>query len=541
MRFISSAALLTCLALSGVSWAQDAVVQGLGQATLAIEEDNTRLNLFNLGNPAGAAFVAKKNRMDLSFTLEPHQRIAEFATGADGSGTNVDPFGNSLTPSTIYTRQSLAWISGLNQDQPGGYGGALLSLNDEVTLQLIPEGSFTQRTSTDSGNTFREQSGGGTIRSSWLLDPHMALGAGISGSAAWESGWQEPDWRPGITDWPSLFLNYQRTAGAFGAEFGAVCRTESLFDAQDFLDLGVLARGERQNERTLFQPTDLAGALPNSQFDGRTLPWQAEFEGVYSFQSVMEVALVAGYRNQQWFHSLAEDGLPGEADHLSMNLDNLDYELSFRVRLPMVHNDDLRFGVAFNNRGFDHPYPTGRLLLLGTDGLYTQPLIETVSSSIGIGVAFVPAERSLITMEYHLGSSKSRQDQPFGALPDAEIIADSGFTRVAFGAQYALIENLVLRLGFSSLKISYQSHGTTVDRATEKASLITHATEVAGLSFGLGLDEGPFTFDLTVKGERTLNSPPGWTMLDKPVTTGDATQDKNQNLTTMLGVTWKMP
>jgi hypothetical protein len=125
-------------------------------------------------------------------------------------------------------------------------------------------------------------------------------------------------------------------------------------------------------------------------------------------------------------------------------------------------------------------------------------------------------------------------------LPGAEIIADSGFTRITFGAQYALVENLVLRLGFSSLRVSYQNNGTTLD-STGTLVRFTNTAETAGLTFGLGLTEGPLTFDLTIKGERILNGPRGWTMLDRPVLSGDATQDSDQNLTTLLGVTWKMP
>jgi hypothetical protein len=529
-----------CLAGSMAAWSQDAVVEALGQATLAVETDNTRLNLFNLGNIAGAAFLPLKNRVDLALSLAPRVRVAEFDTGADGSPANVDPFGNTLTPATVYTRAARTWSGALNEGLPGGYGGALLALNDAVTLQILPRGSAAQRTSSDASNNYREQSGGGAVRGAWLADPHWAWGAGVSGSSAWERGRQSLDYTTQITDLPFSLAEYQRSQTAFGAELGGVWRNEAVFDAKDYLDLGLTASGERRQTQTTLFESAWGNPAANTQFTGVTEPWQARFQGVYFYQSVMDVALVAGYENQTWFRALAQDGLPGEPQHKDMALDNIDYELSFRVRLPMVRNDDLRFGVAFNNRGYDHPFPTGRLLQYAPDGVYSQPVINTMSSSIGIGMAFVPAEASIITLEYHLGSSKSRQDQPADALPGSEIIANSGFTRITFGAQYSLIENLVLRLGFSSLRVSYQKNGTTLD---SNGRLVTFADyiETAGLTFGLGLTEGPLTFDLTIKGERILNSPRGWTMLDRPVLAGDASADSDQNLTTLLGVTWRMP
>jgi hypothetical protein len=530
---------LACLLLSGVSWAQDAVVEGLGQATLAIEEDNTRLNLFNLGNPAGAAFLPQKNRLDLSVNLDDRERTAEFATGADGSPANVAPFGNTLTPASYYTRKVKTLTAGLNQDLPGGYGGALLALNDEVTLQIMPVGALSQRNSTDVGTSLHQQSGGGALRAAWQLDPHWALGAGVSGASSWEKGWQDLDWTSQFSVLPFTLSQYQQSENDFAAEAGAVWRTEAIFDSKDYFDLGVVAQGQRQATQTLFLDSALGNPVSNTQYDGWTLPWNAHVQGLYSFQSVMELSLEAGYVGQQWYRSLAESGLPGEAEHKSLDLENVDYELAFRLRLPMVRNDDLRFGVVFNNRGFDHPYPTGHLLTYGSDGLYSQPAIDTLSSSIGIGVAFVPAEHSIVTLEYHLGTSKSRQDQPAGSLPGSEIVADSGFTHIVFGAQYSLIENLVLRIGFSSLKASYQNRGTTIDPATGELVLITHSSETAGISGGLGLDEGPVTINLTLTGQRVLNGPPGWTMLDKPEYAGDATQDTDQSLMTVLGVTWK--
>ncbi len=535
MRMLLRFSLLAMVIASIPAWAQDPVVEALGGASLVLEEETSKLNLFNLGNPAGMAFLPKQNRVDLTLSVAPRNRLAEFSTGAEGSAGQFSPSGTTLTPSSVYTRQTQTWSYALEPRQEQSYGGVLLSLSDAIALQLIPQAHYAYRYSTDSGATYREQSGGVDVRSSWLMQPNWSLGAGVKSGSSWEEGWTEPDWLPTHDmNTPTFINDYRKTQMMYGAELGTMARFDAVFDNKDYMDVGVLFSGAYKTERMLYTP-DWLNAPSQAEYQGRTLPWHTHLQALYSFQSLLELALEAGYENQQWFRSLAADQAVGENEHLSQNLDNLDYALSFRVRLPMVRNDDLRFGVLFDNRGFEHPYATGRMAFLDDHGGHSQNSIETVSSSIGIGTAFVPAEGSIVAFEYRLGSSKSRQD---GAVPNtSNILAKSGFTRFAFGVQYSLFDNLALRLGFSNQRVVYESESPTLRNSNNKPVIITKSVETSGLRFGLGLEEGPITLDLTCIYERVAHSSSGWAFEDMPLTGASVSQDQDTRVITQLGIT----
>jgi len=89
----------------------------------------------------------------------------------------------------------------------------------------------------------------------------------------------------------------------------------------------------------------LTSILVSDRIDGLAWPWKVQVQGLYNYHSVMDVGLVIGYQEQKHYQSLAWDGSPATASYLDSTLSNLDYALSFRVRLPMVREDDLRFGV----------------------------------------------------------------------------------------------------------------------------------------------------------------------------------------------------
>ncbi len=521
---IGAAGLL--LSLSHLCTAADPKVEALGRTALVLEEETTVLSLFNLGNPAGAAFLDQTRRVDLAASLNWRLRQADFLTLPGDALTIVDPLGNTLHPLTLYSRKSGTLSSSLDDWGRTGYGGLLWSLADHWMIQVLPQGSGFNLDSSDEGSRTWGADGGGRIRTAWEILPGVAVGAGLGADAGRERLVKDRDWTPVLEELPLDFnAVYDTEFVQTELELGGAWRLQSVFDPEDQMDLGLLCTGERTGLQVLNRSwIDLDG----SDFRRTTaLPWQAQLQGLYTYHSVMDIALVLGYNNAHWYRGEA----PG---HLFRALDNLDYEFSFRVRLPMARSDDLRFGVVFNNRGYDHPFPTGRMLSYLPDGLYAQPRVDTLSSSIGIGSAFVPQEGSIVAFEYRLGSSKSRQEGHPELTND--VIADSGFTRFGLGIQYGLLEGLFLRLGYFNDRISYETHYAHPGAGTP--ARIVNNLENSSWRVGLGLSDGPFSLDLTFITGSVQPSPAGWTMLDTPAEVLSITQDKDTRLQALLGLTW---
>lgn len=542
---------LVLLGLVGTrALADEATVQALGNAFLVLEDETTVLSLFNLGNPAGAAFRPSPNRLDL--TLQGGQRLAseEYTASpvdivetilssdtfcldnpADPTGTtvtvqkirtsypNLDPNGNTLPAGMVFNRKRSTYTAGFLPVENLLYQGVFVKPAELFTLQLIPLATFRSLQTTDQSRQDDWQTGGGA-RASYQFLPNAAFGAGFTGTAL------------GVNT-PQQTAESQAT----GMEAGAAFRLAEVFDADDQLDVGAVFRGSLQTDR-------ITGAAfpPYSQ---RSRPWLSEAHGVYSYKSLMDVSLQLGYLVKEDYREW-----PGQ-ELLSSALRNLEYNLQFRVRLPMASEDDLRFGIAFNNRGVEHAYPTGTLETLDPDTLALKPRIFTNSSSIGIGAAVVPAEGSIISLEYHLSSSLSKYDQA------EESLCDSGFTGFTLGVQYELLEGLTLRTHWADRRLTFQSRplelvrtdtitttsGSTTIESTVPAwepssNLLTQITYTRSFGFGVGIEDGPLSVNVAAVYDLITHSPEGWTFEDKPRDLKIVNQDLMQNLTGLVSVTW---
>jgi hypothetical protein len=507
------------------AWALDPRVEALGNAALVLEEETTVLNLFNLGNPAGAVLLPRQNRVDTLLEFRQRERLAEFATGDPIQLGQIDVLGNTLLPSTEYTRRTATFSAMVNDWGATGYGGVLQWLNETTVVQIIPQGQSSRTFSPEFPR--QEGFGGGRVRVAFVPVPQWAIGAGVSGAGENVEGWNEPEPEPlDLLDPTGVGSHFTRQTTRWQAELGGAWSNEAVFDPQDRLELGFSLTAGRPASHTRWV-SDAWGfsGSGGEHVDLLALPWEAQLQGVYDYQSVMDVALVTGWQACSLYRSVTSDDQTLESQHLAAVLSNFDYSLSFRVRLPMVRKDDLRFGVTFDNRGLDSTYPTGIYRTYRPDGLYAGLPVETLSSSIGIGTAIVPDEGSIIALEYHLGSSKSRTTET--------ILANSGFTRFGFGAQYSLLEGLFLRFGYANERVTYQ---TAVPKVSNAVNLFN--TETSSFRFGVGLEDGPFRLDLTTIVERVANSPDGWTMLDKPLAAYAVTQDQDHRWSTLCSFTW---
>lgn len=528
---------LACIGLLGSAssaLAANPRVDALGGASLVIDDDTTMLSLFNFGNPAGAAFLPRRNRLDLVATLGDRDRQAEFTTGpADVTGTTVDFFGNTLAPLTPFSRQSKTLSSSFDDWGPTGYGGLLYWLNDGIVLQVLPQADASRLQSSENPEDSTLFFGGGSIRGAWTPNSVLAIGAGISGGGGRSHGWLQPDWTPDAEgNSPDPRTEYDIQEYSLGGELGAGWHQAAVFDPKDALDIGVnLSCRRPAADRLDSLHADLGGGGPvifSSRTQSYALPAAIQLQGVYDYQSVMDIGLVTGYENERLYQSESVNGDPAQPYYLSQVLENLDYEFSLRVRLPMARENDLRFGIVFNNRGFGHPYPEGQLTRYLPDGAESEPVILTVSSSIGIGAAVVPIEDLLFTLEYFLGSSKSRQSN--------EIAANSGYNRFNIGAEYAILKGLFLRAGYNNIQVTYQPEQGD---SSAQTSVLTLLTERNVFSFGLGVGDESWHADLTLIADRLTRSPQGWTMLDKPGGITEVNQDTESSLSGMLGFTWK--
>jgi len=510
--------------------AVDPRVEALGGASLVLEEETTVLSLFNLGNPAGAAFLPQQSRSDQLVSLNQRERLAEFTTGAAGTSAVINPYGNTLEPYALYTRQSSTLDAALNDWGQTGYGGFLVWLNDGLVTQFIPRADGSRLRSTDNPYDSARFFGGGTVRAAWLPADNWSVGAGIDLGNGRSSEWVQPDWTAsldGNTSNPRSEFSREETR--LGGEAGAAWRLENVFDSKDRLDLGLRLAASRPSwtERTNLHGETDGPILSSFQTDAYSIPAEVQLQGIYTYQSKMDVALVTGWQTERLYRAVTGGDVADQPEYLAHILEHFNYELSLRLRLPMVREDDLRFGIVFNNRGSGNPYPDGRWLSYAPDGSYAQAPIETASSAIGIGTAIVPQEGSIFTLEYFLGSSKSRQE--------SAIVANTGFNRFNVGAQYALLEGLFLRLGYSNERVAYQTENETT---TTQAVTVTRSTETNALRFGVGVGDGPWRVDLTLIAERVTHSPDGWTMLDKPIAVTTDVKDTDQRLSGLLGFTW---
>lgn len=531
-----------------------ASVRALGNPVLVMEDETTALNLFNLGNPAGAAFRPKKNRLDL--TVQGGQRVEteEFFTlpepvvwGETGSyytppdenspvdpnGTttttfylfyNLDSEGNTLPTNALISRKRKQMSASLLSPADTLYQGWFTWLTDDLALQVIPFGQLRLVNTTDFSGLRELWQAGGALRGAYLLWPGAAVGAGVSGQTYFSrTDFEESEW------------------DQFEIEAGLASRWQEVFNSDDHLDLGITARGGQKTEDLTLLDVNNVNYAWSGTVAKKLRPALAEVQGIYYYRSVMEIGLRFGY--------IYEDAILSWAggEQLATALRNVDYDLQFRVRLPMIREDDLRFGVSFNNEGILHPYPTGILDTSDHVTLAPQQQILTSSSGIGIGTAFVPGEGSIIALEYRLGTSKSQQT---GA---DENLADSGYTTFSVGAQFLVAEGLTLRGGYTDERLTYESlaerhvasstqeNGELITKTDPETFLLTESTNRRSYNLGIGIADGPISINLTATYAWITNSPTGWdfTDKDKPVGLRYVNKDENEEISGLLSFTWK--
>lgn len=554
MRSVPS--LFACLLVLGSAasaLALDPRLTALGDSSLVVESETTVLSLYNLGNPAGAASLPRQNRADLAASFGSRERLAEFTTGYEGTpAQTVDVFGNTLLPFASYTRRAGALSASLDDWGATGYGGLLFWLDDRWVVQVQPLGTGLLLHSGENPAATSSLLSGVAARAAWAADPAWALGAGLAVTGGESRGWTQPDFALDAAGNTTNFADeYSRRDSKLSAELGAAWKLASVFDLKDTLDLGLTLKGARPASTvTDTLHADAAGgpALASATTESFALPAELQFQGIYSYQGSMDVGLVAGYQHERIYRQVSEALAGSTGQYLASARDNLDYEFSLRVKLPMLQENDLRFGIVFNNRGLGHPYRNGLLLTYQPDGLYAASSLQTASTSIGIGTAVVPVEDTLLCLEYFLGSTKSRRD---GA-----ILANTGYNRFNFGFQYALAEGVFLRLGYSNTRVGYQAKefmteqllGTETDPVSGASNAhyydvavehnVVRTSETNSYRCGFGIGEESWHADLALVYDRVSHTPEGWSMLDAPRNAVSVSQDEESSLTGVLGVSW---
>jgi hypothetical protein len=498
-------------------------VEALGNAVLVLEDETTKLTLYNLDNPAGLGFLPPTTRVDLMMEYDTQDRWTQFTTGAPGSPGSITPQGTTLDAYTVYSRRWHTQQLLLDTWDNAHYGGLIAWVSPQVVFQVQPLGVIGSTTSLDPQTESSNNNRGARIASCVRLQPNFSLGAELVWQKKYTDFYSSWDWQPSNYELNQIPLGYnvQEHRDYYRITLGTAYRIDSWMDPKDQLDLGLRLRyaPEVRNQT-------LTSATPSPQLDlqWHSRPWEIEGEGIYSYQSVMNIGLTIRYEGaQSQFEK--EDGINPSIEK-TLQQSNLDYALSIRVLLPMVRENDLRFGVLFSNLGYGHPYPSGSVQIFDPTGSLPADII-TVASGIGIGMAYVPEEGSVIALEYDLGSEKTREDKT--------IIADSGFTHFGLGAQYAIFPDLFLRLGLTSLHHSYESPIVLSDGSP---SSLTNIQETNSIRLGAGWQEGSLKIDVTAIFDRTLNSPNGWTMRDKPISAYSVDQDMTQGIRGLVSVSW---
>lgn len=551
--------ILTLSPAHGFAWSGK--VEALGQPTLVLEDETTAVSLFTLGNPAGLALLPPRNRLDTQIDFFQARRESQFIAGDAGTAGVVSPAGTTLPAGQTLSSKTSRTLASINSNLAPGYGGYITWLNENWAVQMIPLGAYASNAGDGRFAGQENYSAGGQVRASGRITDSFSLGLGISAQAAHLAGWDgkwvvnpgtttltaskaEGAWDPANPDLDQFRLwqadPFGATLTAFRshadwdglntlAEAGAAYRWKGFVDEADQLDLGLrLQAGSSQVQSThhLFSDPMSENELPFlGTAHSRYQPLDIQAQGVYNYKSQLTASLIAGYEGFSRYRSWEAGALGAQDEFLSARLKNLTYELGLRLRLPMIREDDLRFGVVFNNRGWGHPYPTGEMQTADPATLALGNIITTVSSGIGIGCAFIPAEGSLVSLEYRLGSSKTRQS--------GSILEDSGINQFSLGAQYQVLSWLYARAGFITRHLAFQA-ADEVDLSNIQSRVI----ETNSLRFGVGIEQAPFRLDATLILQRVLHSPVGWDLEEKPLAEVAVPRDDESGLSGVIGFTW---
>jgi hypothetical protein len=488
-----------------------------------------------LGNDAGLALLAPADQVDLTgqfgqrvqnqeFTTKPADQVVEKipvkASYLDAEGNtvnenytlypNLDAQGNTLLPDTLFSWKNGILTAGLLPPEGAWQQGLFVSPVEKLFMQFVPTGSWQKLSSSDNNSSQSSAQAGGVLRGAYQALPNFAVGGGFIGSQAWSQ----------------TSLGDQSTQ-VYGGEAGLAYRWPEIFTQEDHLDLGLALKGS------------VLTASPLDQFTERSRPATAALHGVYWYKSVMDVSLQLGFNYEDRFLSGSGPEL------LTYSLRNPDYIVNFRVRLPMVREDDLRFGVTFNNTGVGNIYPTGTLSQLDLATLKMQPDILTASSGIGIGAGVVPDEGSIIALQYSLGSSKSR-DQGSRA-----ILANTGYSAFTFSSQLRIMPGLFLRAAFVDKNLrseslhyraaeltTYKTDGTINIAYRTDAYLVSKITYTRSFRLGVGIENGPWQLSLSAEIDNITYSPDGWNIPEKPADLTQVNRDNDSQIKGMASLLW---
>jgi hypothetical protein len=521
--------------------APSAYVENMGRTDLVLEDETTTLSLFNYRNPAGLAFLGGPNRVDLQTEFNQRTWIRQFTTGAPNSPESISPAGNTLPGYTVLTSKTLYTALALNDEEAPSYSGCIFSLLPELMMQLSPGGSYSEAESKESLPRYASRANA-LLRSAWRYDKQSALGIAYTFSRNQEAGQIELSplplgaplsyggyIAPGLTQYQvsSQGLTQTLTLG-WGGGYSQV------FDESDELTVGLAAEyGQKQLASS--ETGTLVGASPwQADSQSRREPWCLEAQGLYRYLGAMDIGLCMGLDAETGELAWSNGPMPDQSLADQFSLSHLFYNLAFRLRLPLVREDDLRFGIEFSNQGQGHPLPAGKLHQENFFGSAPIPDIETAASAIGIGTAFVPVEGSLLAFQYRLGSSKSKQDGQ--GLPD-DLLLKTGFAELGIGVQYRLVEQTYLRFGYTNQRLAYETRAfDTAD--PDKVVVNSRVDNISGYHAGLGFTWEGASLDLAFRADRILPSPKGWRFTDKPSALQNVDKDEDLALSSQLRLSW---
>ncbi len=482
--------LLLLLAFSwNAVWASPASRFAVGDPYLVLQEDSTKASLLNFGNPAGLVNLAPTTRIDLSGSLDYAMNIEKFETS--GNTTNpyahVTPEGQTL-PANAYFMQHGYYTQALfNQYDRYYLDGIILHPSEAWALQLRPLAGYTRSALDEDLTPTRQLTGGMGIASAVKLGAYWSLGADVAYQDGKSDGWPKDELINDLLG--ASFINHLGDLRDLGARIGLIHQVTAVFDDQDRLSLGVLANGEQQTLEGDYYTLLSSDATAHIQH--QTMPWSVDWQTLYQYKSVMDIGLQLGYEENkdyyQWTSTLSENQEP----FVRSTLQNVFYDLSFRVRLPMVREDDLRFGVAFSNRDIGAQYPSGKIVFDAATPLGNSSPINTSASSISIETAVVPYTGSLIALKYFLGSSNSYQS--------GKVIDDYGFANFTLGMQFKLWEWLMLRSAYINER---QTNEVKPDGA-----VTIFNRETGSFRFGVGYTTKHMDIDLAASVFRTQYMP----------------------------------
>ncbi len=469
------------------AWASPASRFALGDPYLVLEEDSTKASLLNFGNPAGLVDLPTGNRIDLSANADYAANIEKFETS--GNTTNpyahVTPNGQTLPANAYFNQHGYYTQSLFNQYNRYYLDGFIFHPSEQWALQLRPLAGYTRSALDEDQPPSRLLNSGLGVNGALKIGSQWSLGAGVTYQTGQSDGWPDQQFSDILK---TAFINHLDDLQTLSAKIGLIHRISAVFDDQDRLSMGVLVDGQQQAAGGDYYV--LQSLTPTAHIQYQTLPWSIGWQSLYQYKSVMDIGLQIGYEENKDYYQWTSSLLGDQNTFGYSTRQNVFYDLTFRVRLPMVREDDLRFGVDFSNRDMGARYPSGKIIFDRPELSAKASPINTSASSITIDGAVVPYTGSLVFLSYYLGSSNSYQS--------GQIIDDYGFTNFTLGVQFKLWEWLMLRSAYINERQTTEVHlgGTTIFNR-----------ETGSFRFGVGYTSEDMEIDLAASVFRTQYMP----------------------------------